>query len=99
MTQKELISAVAEDVNKKEKYQDKKVSKELVDDVTKSFLTVVTDTVAKGDKVQLAGFGTFELSERSAREGRNPSTGEPMHIAASKTCKFKAAKAFKDILN
>ena len=53
----------------------------------------------KGEKVQLVGFGTFEVSERAAREGRNPQTGEAMTIAASKTPKFKAGKALKDSIN
>ena len=62
-----------------------------------------TDTVAEalkaGDKVQLVGFGTFEVSERAAREGRNPRSGETMTIAASKMPKFKAGKALKDLVN
>ena len=53
----------------------------------------------KGEKIQLVGFGTFEVSERAAREGRNPQTGEAMKIAASKSPKFKAGKALKDALN
>ena len=53
----------------------------------------------KGEKVQLVGFGTFEVAERAAREGRNPQTGETMQIAASKSPKFKAGKALKDAIN
>ena len=56
-------------------------------------------TLKKGEKVQLVGFGTFEVSERAAREGRNPQTGKTMKIAASKAPKFKAGKALKDSLN
>ena len=56
-------------------------------------------TLNKGDKVQIAGFGSFEASLRAARDGRNPITGETIHIDAKKAPKFKAAKAFKDILN
>ena len=52
-----------------------------------------------GEKIQLVGFGTFEVAERPAREGRNPRTGETMKIAASKSPKFKAGKALKDSLN
>ena len=52
-----------------------------------------------GEKIQLVGFGTFEVSERAAREGRNPQTGETMTIAASKAPKFKAGKALKDMVN
>ena len=53
----------------------------------------------KGEKVQLVGFGTFEVSERAAREGRNPQTGKTMKIAACKAPKFKAGKALKDAVN
>ena len=65
----------------------------------KAFIEVVTDELKKGEKVQLVGFGTFEVSERAAREGRNPQTGETMEIKASKTPKFKAGKALKDMMN
>ena len=60
---------------------------------------LVTEELKKGEKVQLVGFGTFEVSERPAREGRNPQTGETMTIAASKAPKFKAGKALKDAVN
>ncbi len=56
----------------------------------------IADTLAKGDKVQLVGFGTFEVRERQAREGRNPSTGETIQIAAQKVPAFKPGKALKD---
>ncbi len=59
----------------------------------------VTEELVKGEKVQLVGFGTFEVSSRAAREGRNPQSGAPMKIAASKAPKFKAGKALKDMLN
>ena len=66
-------------------------------------LKAFTDTVAaelkKGEKIQLVGFGTFEVSERAAREGRNPQTGATMKIAATKAPKFKAGKALKDLVN
>jgi DNA-binding protein HU-beta len=58
----------------------------------------ITSALAKGDKVQLVGFGTFEVRERQAREGRNPSTGEKIAIAASKAPAFKAGKALKDMV-
>ena len=64
-----------------------------------AFIDVVTAEMKKGEKVQLVGFGTFEVSERAAREGRNPQTGETMTIAASKSPKFKAGKALKDAVN
>ena len=59
-------------------------------------IKAIQDAVVAGDKVFIAGFGTFETVERAAREGRNPLTGEPLHIEASKAPKFKAGKAFKD---
>ena len=65
----------------------------------KAFIDVVSEELKKGEKVQLVGFGTFEVSERAAREGRNPQTGETMKIAASKAPKFKAGKALKDMVN
>ena len=65
----------------------------------KAFTDIVADELKKGEKVQLVGFGTFEVSNRPAREGRNPQTGEPMPIAASKAPKFKAGKALKDLVN
>lgn len=99
MTQKDLIKAVATDVNSSEKYKDNKVTVGVVEDVIKSFTDVTKNALIKGDKIQIAGFGIFETAERAAREGRNPSTGEAMHIAASKCPKFKAAKAFKEALN
>lgn len=59
----------------------------------------ITEALVKGDKVQLIGFGTFDVSERAEREGRNPRTGETMKIAASKSPRFKAGKPLKDQLN
>lgn len=59
-------------------------------------LNGISDTLVKGEKVQLAGFGTFEVRERKAREGRNPSTGETIKIAAQKVPAFKPGKALKD---
>ena len=56
-------------------------------------------SMKKGEKVQLVGFGTFEVSERAAREGRNPQTGKTMKIEACKAPKFKAGKALKDAVN
>ena len=59
----------------------------------------IEKALAKGDKVQLVGFGTFEVSKRAAREGRNPKTGATMKIKACKAPKFKAGKALKDAVN
>ena len=65
----------------------------------KAFTETVIEALKDGDKIQLVGFGTFDVGERSAREGRNPQTGESIQIAASKSPRFKAGKAFKDAIN
>ena len=75
------------------------LSKKDAEKALKAFTDIVADELKKGEKVQLVGFGTFEVSERAAREGRNPQSGEPMTIAASKAPKFKAGKALKDMIN
>ena len=62
-------------------------------------IAVIEDALKAGEKVQLIGFGTFEVKERGAREGRNPRTGETIKIAASKAPAFTAGKAFKDAVN
>ena len=90
MNKAELIAAVAENAELTKKDAEKAV---------KAFIEVVSEELKKGEKVQLVGFGTFEVSERAAREGRNPQTGETMEIKASKTPKFKAGKALKDMMN
>ncbi|MCI9103695.1 MAG: HU family DNA-binding protein [Lachnospiraceae bacterium] len=90
MNKTELIAAVAEKAE---------ISKKDAEKALKAFTDVVTDELVKGEKVQLVGFGTFEVSERAEREGRNPKSGEPMTIAASKSPKFKAGKALKDMVN
>ena len=61
-----------------------------------AFIDSVTEALKEGDKVQLMGFGTFEIKDRPARTGRNPATGESIEIAASKTPVFKAGKSLKD---
>lgn len=90
MNKTELIAAVAEKAE---------ISKKDAEKAIKAFTDVVTEELILGEKVQLVGFGTFEVSERAARVARNPRTGEPMPVAASKTPKFKAGKAFKDAVN
>ena len=82
-----------------EKKKKTQLSKKDAEAALKAFVDVVSEEMKKGEKVQLVGFGTFEVSERAAREGRNPQTGETMTIAASKTPKFKAGKALKDLVN
>ncbi len=90
MNKAELVAAMAEQA---------KLSKKDAEAALKAFTDVVSDELKKGGKVQLVGFGTFEVSERAAREGRNPQSGEVMKIAASKAPKFKAGKALKDLVN
>ena len=90
MNKTELIAAVAEKAE---------ISKKDAEKAVKAFTDAVAEELAKGGKVQLVGFGNFEVSERPAREGRNPRTGETMTIAASKTPKFKPNKASKDEIN
>ena len=87
MNKAELISSIAEKTE---------LTKKDVELVVNGFLNVVQGTLAKGDKVQLVGFGTFELRERKARIGRNLKTGEKLEIPAAKVPAFKAGKALKD---
>lgn len=75
------------------------LSKKDTEKALKAFMDVIGAELKKGGKVQLVGFGTFEVSKRSAREGRNPQTGKQMVIAASNVPKFKAGKALKDFIN
>ena len=90
MNKTELIAAVAEKAD---------LSKKDAEKAVKAFTDVVSEELVNGGKIQLVGFGTFEVSERAAREGRNPKSGEVMNIPASKTPKFKAGKALKDMVN
>ena len=90
MNKTELVAAIADNADITRKDAEKAV---------KAFVDVVTEELKKGEKVQVVGFGTFEVVERAAREGRNHHTGEPMPIAASRAPKFKAGKVLKDALN
>ena len=90
MNKTELVAAMAEKTE---------LSKKDAEKALKAFTETVAEQLKNGDKIQLVGFGTFEVAEREAREGRNPRTGETMTIAASKSPKFKAGKALKDSLN
>ena len=90
MNRTELISAMSEKAN---------MSKVDTEKALKAFIDTVTDELKNGGKVQLVGFGTFEVAERAERQGRNPKTGEAITIPASKSPKFKAGKALKDIVN
>ena len=90
MNKTELVAAIAKRTE---------LSKKDAEKALKAFTDVVAEELKKGEKIQLVGFGTFEVSHRAAREGRNPLSGEIMNIAASKAPKFKAGKALKDIVN
>ncbi len=90
MNKTELVAAIAAKTELSKKDSEKAL---------KAFIEVVTEELKKGDKVQLVGFGTFEVVKRKARDGRNPQTGKTMKIAASKAPKFKAGKALKETIN
>ncbi len=90
MNKAELIETIAKKAD---------LSKKDAEAALNAFTDVVGKTLKKGDKVQLVGFGTFEVAKRAARTGRNPQTGKEIKIAASKAPKFKAGKALKDLVN
>ncbi len=90
MNKAELVAVMAERTE---------MSKKDAEKALKAFVDIIGEELKKGEKIQLVGFGTFEVSERAAREGRNPQTGEKMTIEASKSPKFKAGKALKDVIN
>ena len=90
MTKAELIAQVAEKSELSKKDAEKAIA---------AVVSSVTDALVAGDKVQLVGFGTFEVRAREARNGKNPRTGEIIKIAASKAPAFKAGKALKDAVN
>lgn len=90
MNKAELVAAIAEKTELSKKDSEKAL---------KAFTEVVEEELKKGEKIQLVGFGTFEVVSRAAREGVNPITKKPMKIAASKAPKFKAGKALKDSIN
>lgn len=90
MKRTELIAAMADKSG---------LSRKDADMALKAFTDVVAEELKKGEKIQLVGFGTFEVSERAERTGRNPQTGQEMVIPASKSPRFKAGKALKDMIN
>ena len=90
MNKTELVAAMADAAG---------LSKKDAEKALKAFTDVVAEELKKDGKVQLVGFGTFEVSKRAAREGRNPQTVKTMSIPASKAPKFKAGKALKDSIN
>ena len=87
MNRTELIASIAEKSG---------ITKKDAETVLSATIASITEALKKGDKVQLVGFGTFEIRERAARTGRNPATGAEIKIAAAKTPAFKAGKALKD---
>ncbi len=89
MNKTELITKIAEKAD---------ISKKDAESAVNAFTNVVSDALVDGDKVQIVGFGTFEVTERAARTGRNPKTGETIEIPTSKSPKFKAGKALKDAI-
>ena len=90
MNKTELVAAIAEKTG---------LTKKDAEGAVKAFTDTVAEQLKAGDKIQLVGFGTFEVAERAAREGRNPTTGATIKIPASKAPKFKAGKALKDAVN
>jgi len=90
MNKSQLIAAIASKTELSKKDSEKAV---------KAFVDVVTEELKKGEKVQLVGFGTFEVAKRAAREGINPKTKETIKIPASKAPKFKAGKSLKEVVN
>jgi DNA-binding protein HU-beta len=90
MNKTELVATIAEKAE---------ISKKDAERALNAFTDTVSDALREGDKIQLVGFGTFEVSERAERTGRNPQSGETMVIPASKIPKFKAGKALKDAIN
>ena len=90
MNKSELITAMAERAE---------LSKKDTEKALKAFVDVISDELVKGEKIQIVGFGTFEVAERKEREGKKPGTDEIITIPASKSPKFKAGKALKDKVN
>lgn len=90
MTKTDLIAKISETAE---------ITKKDAGAALDAIVETITETLAAGEDVQLIGFGTFKISERSARTGRNPQTGETIQIAASKAPTFKAGKALKDAVN
>ncbi len=90
MTKAELVEKVCSEAN---------LGRAAAEKAVNAFTSSVMEAVKKDDKVNLVGFGTFSLSKRAARDGRNPQTGEPIRIKAANIPKFKPGKQFKDFIN
>jgi DNA-binding protein HU-beta len=90
MNKSELINQIAESAD---------ITKKAAGEALDSFMKAITDTLEKGDKLQLAGFGTFSVTKRAARDGRNPQTGKAIKIPAKKVVKFKVGKKLSEAVN
>lgn len=90
MNKTELVNTIAEKAE---------ITKKDADKAMDAFIDTIKEELANGKAIQIIGFGTFDIVERSAREGRNPKTGEPCHIDSCKTPKFKPSKSLKDFVN
>jgi DNA-binding protein HU-beta len=90
MNKTELINQIAESAS---------ITKKEAGEALQSFVMAITDTLEKGDKLQLVGFGTFSVTQRSAREGRNPQTGKSIKIPAKKVVKFKVGSKLSEAVN
>lgn len=90
MTKQDLVSKMADDAG---------ISKKAAEDALKSFIDGVKESLGNKEGISLVGFGTFGVSERSARQGRNPKTGETIQISARTVPTFKAGKALKEAVN
>ena len=90
MNKTELINQIAESAD---------ISKKAASDALQGFMMAITDTLKKGDKLQLIGFGTFSVSKRAARDGRNPQTGKAIKILAKNVVKFKVGSKLSEAVN
>ena len=90
MNKSELINQIAESSD---------ISKKAADDALQGFIMAITDTLEKGDKLQLIGFGTFSVAKRPARDGRNPQTGKAIKIPAKNVVKFKVGSKLSNAVN
>lgn len=90
MTKRDFITKYSENLG---------VTKDLATDCVNAFIDTLTFALASGESMQFKGFGTFEINERTTREGRNPKTGEKMMIAASKAVKFRPSRTLKEVIN
>jgi DNA-binding protein HU-beta len=89
MTKRDLVNCIAEGAQ---------ISKQAAERALNALLDGIVDELKKGEKVSIIGFGTFSVKERAAREGRNPSNGQPIHIEATRVARFTAGKSLKDAI-